>query len=79
MNAHRLTIIAMAMALSGFVQVLVAEENISTPPANVILPQNVSEPKPQPESIPTELELRLQTFAQPADNLLSELKVYPAF
>lgn len=79
MNTHRLTIMAMAVALAGFTHTLAAEENILTPPADDALQQNVSEPKPETEILIPEFEVPAQTVSQPADNLLSDLKVYPSF
>ena len=79
MNTHRIIVIAMAVAFNGFAQILVAEENISTTPAIETLQQIVIEQKPEMESTASEQEMSMQTFAQPADTLLSDLKVYPAF
>lgn len=79
MNTHRLTAMAMAVALAGFGHTLAAEENISTLPVNDILQQNAAEQKPEAESVASEIEIPAQTLTQPADNLLSDLKVYPSF
>jgi hypothetical protein len=79
MNTHRLTAMAMAVALAGFVHTLAAEENILTLPADDALQQNVSEQKPETEILISEFEVPAQTVSQPADNLLSDLKVYPSF
>jgi hypothetical protein len=79
MNMHRLTAMAMAVALTGFAHALAAEENILTLPADDMLQQDVSEQKPETEILATEFELSAQTVSQPADNLLSDLKVYPSF
>jgi len=76
---HRLTAMAMAVALTGFAHALAAEENILTLPADDMLQQDVSEQKPETEILATEFELSAQTVSQPADNLLSDLKVYPSF
>jgi hypothetical protein len=79
MSTHRLTAMAMAVALAGFAHALAAEENILTLPADDTLQQNVSEQKPETEILATEFEVPAQTVSQPADNLLSDLKVYPSF
>ena len=79
MNTHRLTAMAMAVALAGFTHALAAEENILTLPADDTLQQNVSEQKPETELLISEFETPVQTVSQPADNLLSDLKVYPSF
>lgn len=79
MNTHRITAMAMAVALAGFTHTLVAEENILTLPADDAPQQNVSEQKPETEILISEFEVPAQTVAQPADNLLSDLKVYPSF
>jgi hypothetical protein len=82
MNTHRITAMAMAMALAGFAHTLAAEENIEnilTLPADDTLQQNVSEQKPETEILISEFELPAQTVSQPTDNLLSDLKVYPSF
>jgi hypothetical protein len=79
MNKHRITAMTMAVAFTGFAHTLAAEENISTLPADDMLQQNVSEPKPETEILISEFETPAQTVSQPADNLLSDLKVYPSF
>jgi len=79
MNMHRITAMAMAVALAGFTHALAAEENILTLPADDMLQQNISEQKPETEILMSEFETPAQTVAQPADNLLSDLKVYPSF
>jgi hypothetical protein len=79
MNTHRITAMAMAVALTGFTHTLAAEENILTLPTDDTLQQNVSEQKPETEILASEFERPAQTVAQPADNLLSDLKVYPSF
>jgi hypothetical protein len=80
MNTHRITAMAMAVALAGFTHALAAEEeNILTLPADDTLQQNASEQKPETEILMSEFETPAQTVSQPADNLLSDLKVYPSF
>jgi hypothetical protein len=79
MNTHRITAMAMAVALAGFTHTLAAEENILTLPADDALQQNVSEQKPETELLISEFETPAQAVSQPADNLLSDLKVYPSF
>ena len=79
MNTHRITTMAMAVALAGFAHTLAAEENILTLPADDTLQQNVSEQKPETEILVSEFETPAQTVSQSADNLLSDLKVYPSF
>jgi hypothetical protein len=79
MNTHRITAMTMAVALAGFAHTLAAEEKILTLPADDTLQQNVSEPKPETEILISEFEVPAQTVSQPADNLLSDLKVYPLF
>jgi hypothetical protein len=79
MNTHRITAMTMAVALTGFAHTLAAEENILTLPADDTLQQNVSEPKLETEIRISEFEVPAQTVSQPADNLLSDLKVYPSF
>ncbi len=79
MNIHRITAMAMAVALAGFMHTLAAEENILTAPTNDTLQQNASEQKPETENAVSEMDMPAQTVSQPAENLLSELKVYPSF
>jgi hypothetical protein len=79
MNTHRITAMAVAAALTGFAHTLAAEENILTLPADDTLQQNVSEQKPEAEILNSELETPAQIVSQPADNLLSDMKVYPLF
>lgn len=79
MNTHRLTAMVMAVALAGFTHTLAAEENILTLPADDALQQNVSEQKPETDILLSEFEMPVQTVSQSADNLLSDLKVYPSF
>jgi hypothetical protein len=79
MNTHRITTMAVAAAFAGFMHTVAAEENILTLPADDLLQQNVSEQKPETEILVPEFEMPAQTVAQPADNLLSDLKVYPSF
>jgi hypothetical protein len=79
MNTHRLTAVAMAVALTGFAHALAAEENILTLPADDTLQQNVPEQKPETEILISEFEVPEQTVSQRADNLLSDMKVYPSF
>jgi hypothetical protein len=79
MNTHRITAMAMAVALTGFTHTLAAEENIPTIPADDMLQQNISEQKPETEILASEFEIPAQTVSQPGDNLLSDLKVYPSF
>jgi len=79
MNTHRITAMAMAVALTGFTYALSAEENISTTPSNDTLQQNTNEQKPETENAVSEMDIPAQTVSQTSDNLLSELKVYPSF
>jgi hypothetical protein len=80
MNTHRLTAMAVAVALTGFTHALAAEEeNILTLSVDDTLQQNDSEQKPEMEILISEFETPAQTVSQPADNLLSNLKVYPSF
>jgi Flp pilus assembly protein CpaB len=79
MNTHRITAMAMAVALAGFAHTLAAEENILTIPADDMLQQDISEQKPETDILVSEFEMPAQTVSQPADNLLSDLKVYPSF
>ncbi|GAB4511224.1 MAG: hypothetical protein Tsb0026_14020 [Sulfuricaulis sp.] len=79
MNTHRITAMAMAVALAGFTCALSAEENISTAPVNDALQQNADGQKPETENTMSEMDMPAQTVVQPADNLLSDLKVYPSF
>lgn len=79
MNTHRLTAMAMAVALAGFMHTLAAEENISATTANDAHQQNTAEQKPEAEGTVSEMDVSAQTFAQPTDKLLSEMKVYPSF
>lgn len=77
MRTHRITIIAMALA--GFARALTAEEHISTTPVNDNPQWNVTVQKPETENTESETPMPLPTFAQPANGLLNELKVYPSF
>ena len=79
MNIHRITAMVMAVALAGFTHTLAAEENILTAPTNDTLQQNAVEQKPETENLLSEMEMPAQTASQPAESLLSELKVYPSF
>jgi hypothetical protein len=44
-----------------------------------MLQQDISEQKPETDILVSEFEMPAQTVSQPADNLLSDLKVYPSF
>jgi hypothetical protein len=86
MNTHRITTMAMAVALAGFAHTLAAEENIPTTAASDSFQQRATDQKPETENavpemyfLASELEMPAQPVAQPADNLLSDLKVYPSF
>jgi hypothetical protein len=79
MNTHRITAMAMAVALAGFTHTLAAEETILTIPTDNMLQQDISEQKPETDILVSEFETPAQTVSQPADNLLSDLKVYPSF
>jgi hypothetical protein len=79
MDTHRIAAMAMAVALAGFTHTLAAEENILSITTDDMLPQDVSEQKPETEILVSEFEMPAQTVSQPADNLLSDLKVYPSF
>lgn len=79
MNTHRITAMAMAVALAGFAHTLAAEENTSTTAAGDSIQQIAAEQKPETEILTSEFEMPAQTVSQPADNLLSDLKVYPSF
>lgn len=79
MNTHRITAMAMAVALTGFTYTLAAEENISATTANENFQQDTAEQKPEMENVVSEMDTPIQTFAPPTDKLLSELKVYPSF
>jgi uncharacterized damage-inducible protein DinB len=76
MDTHRIAAMAMAVALT---HTLAAEENILSITTDDMLPQDVSEQKPETEILVSEFEMPAQTVSQPADNLLSDLKVYPSF
>jgi hypothetical protein len=69
----------MAVALASFMHTLAAEENILTIPTDDMLQQDISEQKPETDILVSEFEMPAQTVSQPADNLLSDLKVYPSF
>jgi hypothetical protein len=79
MNIHRMAAMAMAAALAGFTHTLAAEETAPAIPADETLQQNFSEQKPETEILVTDFETPAETVAQPTDNLLSDLKVYPSF
>lgn len=79
MNTHRITAMAMVVALAGFTHTLVAEENISATTTNGTHQQSASEQKPETDFLVPEVEMPAQAVSQPADNLLSDLKVYPSF
>lgn len=79
MNTHHLTAMAMAAALAGFTHALAAEENIPATTADDTYQQNGAEQKPETENLASEMDMPAQTVSQPADNLLSEMKVYPSF
>ena len=79
MNTHRLTAMALAVALAGFTHARAAEENISATTANENFQQTAAEQKPETENVVSEMDMPAQTVSQTSDNLLSELKVYPSF
>ncbi|MEW6330693.1 MAG: hypothetical protein AB1560_04445 [Pseudomonadota bacterium] len=79
MNTHRVAAMAMAMALAGFTHTLAAEEGDPAIPADDTLRENISEQEPAPEILTSEYGTPAQSVSQPADNLLSDLKVYPSF
>ncbi len=79
MNTHRVVAMVMAVTLTGFVQTLAAEDKIDVSPVDAALSQNTSEQKPAEQTPNLESATPVQTFAKPADQLLSEMKVYPSF
>lgn len=79
MNTHRITAMAMAVALAGLAHTLAAEENISTTTVNENFQQTAAEQKSDTENTVSEMDMPAQTVSQTSDNLLSELKVYPSF
>jgi hypothetical protein len=79
MNTHRLTAMAMVVALAGFAHTLAAEEAVPTFTTDDTLGQNAAELKPETEILVPESDTPAQTVSQPAETLLSDLKVYPSF
>ena len=79
MNTHRLTAMAMAVALAGLVHPLAAEEKIDVSPADTASLQNISEEKSLEQTPELETATPVQAFVQSTDKLLSEMKVYPSF
>lgn len=79
MNTHRIAAIAMSMALSGLTHTLVAEENIRAISEGEVYQQTAVEQQTETGSFVSEMDMPAQTVSQPADNLLSDLKIYPSF
>lgn len=79
MNVHRLTAVAAAAVLAGLSHMIAAEENNPVTTENEIRQKVADERKSEAESFLPEMALPAQTRSQPADNLLSDLKIYPSF
>lgn len=79
MNTHRITAMALAAALAGFTHTLAAEEKIGVSPADTTSVENIPEQQPPEQATWQETSTPLQANVQPADKLLSEMKVYPSF
>lgn len=79
MNTHRIAAIAMSMALAGLTHTLAAEENIPAISESEVYQQTAAEQQTETGSFMSERDMPGQTVSQPADNLLSDLKIYPSF
>lgn len=79
MNTHRIAAVAVSMALAGLTHTLVAEENIPATSKSEAYQQTAAEPRAEPESFVSQMDTPARTVSQSADNLLSDLKIYPAF
>lgn len=79
MSENRLAAMAAAVVLMGFVPAVIAEENIEITPADPAPALNAFERSPAETPAPQIPAPSEQNLAQPAENLLSEFKVYPSF
>lgn len=79
MNKNRVTAMVAIVALVGFIHTFDALDNTDITVRNSISGQNYSEPKPQVDTSTPVAAAPVLTFTQPAETLLSEVKVYPTF
>ena len=79
MNKHRMTAMVTAVAFTGFMHALPAQENTDVAPVDNASPQITSEQKPLTETPAPATTAPVQALAQSNEKLLSEMKVYPSF
>lgn len=82
MNKHRINAIkalVAVMLVAGFSQTISAQDSTESAPDKNTTGQNAGEQKLFVEASTPVADTPVQTMVQPADNLLSEMKIYPAF
>ena len=82
MSNNRVNVIKTLVAvilIAGFSQAISAQDGIESTADKHITGQNAGEQESFVEALTPVAYTPVQTVAPPADNLLSEMKVYPAF
>lgn len=79
MNKNRITAMVAIVALAGFIRTFAALDNPDIAVSNNISGPNNSAPKPLVDTSSQVTTAPVPTFTQPAETLLSEVKVYPTF
>ncbi|MHB8743232.1 MAG: hypothetical protein ACYC9L_08895 [Sulfuricaulis sp.] len=79
MNKNRITALVAIVALAGFIHTFVALDYPTTTVGNNMPGQNLSEQKPLAGISPSAATMPAPTLTQPAEALLSQVKVYPTF
>ena len=79
MITKRIIAMATAVTLTGFAQLLVAQDTSEPDPADTASSQDVSGQDDVVDAGTTEETGTLQPVTQPAENLLSDIRIYPSF
>lgn len=79
MNKNRITAMVAIVALVGFIQTFTALENPVITVSNNPSGPNSLEQKPQVDTSTPVATAPVPTFTQPAETLLSDVKIYPTF
>ncbi len=80
MNRNRVVAMVAAAACAGYLHTLAAQDSVDVTPNQDASGQNLSLEQKPPVETPVPVAMTpVQTFVPPAEKLLSEMKVYPAF
>lgn len=80
MRMKRITAMLAVATLAGYIPALVAQENSDALQRDSnTADQNIIAPKPLAETATPVTAAPAQAYIQPAEKLLSEMKVYPTF